>query len=168
MDQRYYLREFQSATGKLDKTKLSNAGLDIFTGVVMDSVALKVYKPAWSNDPQAPLTAPARIFFSIWVNEESTRENRLYYNIHAFKLRLMKGCKIASRDFAERFRSQFKTHQKQWPNVDADYGPLTLMQGWIKLDRDAIQKDIAKLVAQFDDIHHLIDKTLAYYKTPGA
>ncbi|HEY8893873.1 MAG TPA: hypothetical protein VIM79_03630 [Niastella sp.] len=164
MNTAYYLQEFQSACNRINKKPFDDQQLQIFSGIVLNSAVVKVYKPEWSNDPQNALTATSRIFFSIWVNAVTIKENRLYYNIHAFKLRQLNGHKIASRPFAEQFRDQFKKHSKGWPNVDTQYGPLTLMQGWKLLDHESLQDDSIKLVQQFLKIAPIVDTTLEHYK----
>jgi hypothetical protein len=164
MNEAFYLKEFQSACDKINKKQLASHHLQIYTGVVLNSVAVKVYKPEWSNDPKNAVTATSRIFFSIWINLATINENRLYYNIHAFKLRHLSGYKIASRLFAEKFRDQFKIYRKEWPNVDTNYGPLTLMQGWKLLDHESLQEDIIDFVQQFYKIAPIVDMTLEHYK----
>jgi hypothetical protein len=163
MNTPFYLKEFESACSKINKQQLAQHSLHLFTGVVLNSVVVKIYKPEWSNDPPNAVTASSRIFFSVWINSATIKENRLYYNIHAFKLRQINGYKITSRLFAERFRDQFKRFSKDWPNVDTKYGPLTLMQGWKPLDHESLQADIIELVQQFYKIAPFIDTTFEYF-----
>jgi hypothetical protein len=52
-----------------------------------------------------------------------------------------------------------------WPNVSVDYGPLTLMQGWIEAapDRakeDILEQDILALIERFRMVIPLIDRLL--------
>src|SRR5262249_1648835 len=75
-----YMKEFQLAATSIDKQRLDKAGIHLFTGIVMESVAIKAYKPEWSNDPENAVNATSRIFFSAWVNEKALEENKLYYN----------------------------------------------------------------------------------------
>jgi hypothetical protein len=100
------------------------------------------------------------VFFSIWMNEPLAMQNRANYNIHALKLRQLKGYSITSRDFAGAFRKGFTSTRDTWPNVSVDYGPLTLMQGWIKLDSKRPEKDILVLMERFQDLSPLIDRLL--------
>lgn len=166
MDYNFYLKKFESAFSQLDKEAFENSNIQLFVGIVMDSVVIKAYKSEWSSDLENPLTAGSRIFFSVWVNEKTIKENKLYYNIHALKLRQLKGYKITSRDFAERFRNQFVKQQENWSNVTFNYGPLTLMQGWQVLNIESLEKDIINLVQKFLKISPIIDQTLSYYKIP--
>ena len=71
------------------------------------------------------------------------------YNIHALKLRQLNGYSIASRKFAESFRVRFAEFEQQWPNVSLNYGPLTLMQGWIEPDPEKMREEITALANNF-------------------
>lgn len=164
MNYTFYLQEFKSAISKCNQKDFDSQDIQLFAGIVLDSVAFKAYKPGWASDPENPLSSDGRIFFSVWVNEKSIKEERLYYNIHALKLRELKEYKIASRHFAERFRNNFKSHQNNWMNVSTNYGPQTLMQGWQKLKIDTIQNDVIQLASEFLKISPLIDKTLNDFK----
>lgn len=84
----------------------------------------------------------------------------LNYNIHALKLRQLTGYSIKSRDFAEAFRSRFKPFENKWPNVSVDFGPLTLMQGWVSIDIENPENEIAGLAHQFLEIQFIIDELL--------
>lgn len=164
MDYNLYLKKFESALLQLDKKTFDDLNIQLFVGIVMSSVVIKAYKSEWSSDLQNPLTANSRIFFSVWVNEKTLKENKLYYNIHALKLRQLKDYKIASRSFAESFRNQFVKQEQNWANVAINYGPLTLMQGWQVFNIENLEKDIISLVQNFLSISPIIDQTLSYYK----
>ncbi|ASK32270.1 hypothetical protein CEY12_20235 [Chryseobacterium sp. T16E-39] len=164
MDYNFYQTKFQSVISKVSKKQLERLGLHIAVNEVLESIVIKIYKPEWSGDPQFPLNAVSRIFFSIWVNDKTIGENRIYYNIHAFKLRELKGYKITSRDFADRFRRQFSNGINNWPNAGMEYGPLTLMEGWFELNDESIERDASELIQQFLDISFMIDETLKHYK----
>jgi hypothetical protein len=164
MDYDFYLKAFQSAVEKIPREKYDKAGLKLSVDIVLESAALKMYKPEWSGNPQSPLDAASRMFFSIWVNDKTIREGKMYYNIHALKLRELKGYKISSRHFAQNFRDQFLKHQKDWPNADIQYGPLTLMQGWIPLTTEEIQKEVCSLIQNFLELSPIIDTVLNQYK----
>jgi len=41
-----------------------------------------------------------------------------------------------------------------------DFGPLTLMQGWEKLDITTIREDVLKIASKFLQIDSLIDRLL--------
>ena len=123
--------------------------LEIATGLYGDSVFLKLYKQSWASPSEDPLTAKSRIFFSIWISDSDIAEKKLRYNIHALKLRQLKGYSIASRKFAESFRGDFSEFEPQWPNVSVNYGPLTLMQGWIAFNPEQYRKISWRLLTTF-------------------
>jgi hypothetical protein len=58
----------------------------------------------------------------------------------------------------------FKKFEHKWQNVSVKFGPLTLMQGWLKIDLENFQDEPLGLANNFLEIEHLIDNTLAKYK----
>lgn len=164
MDYDFYLKKFLQAASLISEDVLLNNGLKLSVDIILESVALKVYKPEWSEDPQSPLDAQGRIFFSVWVNNKTILENKIYYNIHALKLRTLKDYKIPARDFAQNFRKEFLKFQNDWPNVNVNYGPLTLMEGWLELDADTIEKDVHELAQRFLKISPVVDRVLGQYR----
>ena len=164
MDHAYYLHLFQQAAAGLDKKRFQKKQIEPATGVYLDSIVFKLYKLSWANKTPDPLTAPSRIFFSVWLSDQSIRESKLMYNIHALKLRQLNGYSITSRQFAAEFRKTFRRFEKQWPNVSTDFGPLTLMEGWMKLNETSLQDDLGKLLKQFLEIEYLIDELLEKHR----
>ncbi|AZA54571.1 hypothetical protein [Chryseobacterium sp. G0201] len=165
MDTSYYLEKFQEAADKLDKRLLTKKHVE--SAVVLygkDCVVLKLYKRSWTNQFQDPLISKSRIFFSVWISDSSIKEEKLLYNIHALKLRQLKGYSIESRKFADIFRDSFKLYKNKWKNVSLDFGPLTLMEGWLKIDIENFQDEIIELANNFIEIEHLVDVTLAHFK----
>jgi hypothetical protein len=172
MDTTFYLERFEHAAGQIDKRLLARRGrggdtdrIEIATGLYKEnSVFLKLYKKSWASPAQDPLIAESRIFFSIWVSDVAIREEKLFYNIHALKLRRLKGYSIESRKFADVFRAGFKNFAPKWENVSVKYGPLTLMEGWVKIDLGNFQDEILELADKFLEIEYLIDDALAKFK----
>lgn len=164
MDYDFYLNKFHLAITDALQIELENKGLKSSVDIVMESIALKIYKPEWSSNMMEPLEAVSRIFFSIWINDKTIQEEKMYYNIHALKLRGLKDYTISSKEFAGNFRSKFLKYQKDWPNVNVEYGPLTLMQGWVYLDMDFIQENVGELIHNFLKISPVIDIVLKEYK----
>jgi hypothetical protein len=147
METPFYLSEFEKAAGSLDAGALAQKGLDVEVGVWLRSVVLRMHKKTWANKPFERPQSDTAIFFSIWLNEKGPKADRLFYNIHALKLRQLRGYRITSRDFAADFRAGFKPFARHWPNVSVDFGPLNLMEGWMALDAAAIADPAAQAVA---------------------
>lgn len=103
MDTAFYLNKFKQAANRLNKEQLQEKLLEVAAGEVLDSVFLKLYKKSWASPQQDPLTAQSRIFFSVWVNDQTIEAQKISYNIHALKLRHLQGHKIESRKFAALF-----------------------------------------------------------------
>lgn len=160
MDFTFYRQKFQEVADNLDKELLHQKQLEVAVVEVLDSIVLKLYKKSWATKFQDPLTARSRIFFSVWVNGKTLKQKRLYYNIHALKLRELDRYKITSWDFADSYRARFKKYEDRWPNVSTVYGPLTLMEGWIELNESKSQHDIEILSKNFIEIDYLIDDLL--------
>lgn len=159
-----YINLFQKVAIQIEKQGLTEKKLEIAVGKVLNSIFLKLYKISWTNSTENPLTAETRIFFSIWVNETTLQEKKIYYNIHAFKLRKLNGYNIESRKFANSFREKFKNYSHKWENVRTDFGPLTLMEGWVELENEKVQEKFLQLANNFLEIENLIDKTLVDFK----
>ncbi len=164
MNFKKYTDEFKKAVGLLDKKLLHKKQIEVATGVVLNSAFLKLYKKSWATPFQDPLTAESRIFFSIWINDSAIEEQKLFYNIHALKLRKLKGYSIQSRKFADAFRVEFRPFQHKWQNVSVKFGPLTLMEGWISFNEKSFQDEILELANNFLEIEHLVDSALSTFK----
>ncbi|SEG20915.1 hypothetical protein SAMN05421847_1742 [Halpernia humi] len=165
MNAHFYQNEFQKVANQLDKKILSKKNLEVaVVNFVEDSLVLKLYKKAWANDFENPISSESRIFFSVWISDATLKEQKILYNIHALKLRKLNGFKIESRKFADLFRAKFKVFKPQWENVSVDFGPLTLMQGWVNFNSESLENDVLKLANQFFEIEHLIEETLSNFK----
>lgn len=164
MDIPFYVDKFQKAANQLDKQLLDKKEIEVAVLAYWDCVVLKLYKKSWVTPFQDSLSAESRIFFSIWINDSAIGQQKILYNIHALKLRQLKEYAIQSRKFATSFRNSFKDFEDKWENVGVNFGPLTLMEGWIKMDKENFQDAILKLANEFLEIEHLIDTTLAEFK----
>lgn len=149
----YFAAEFQIIKLDYDKARPQMPGLVCVTGVFENCPFIKLFRESW-------MAGKAGIFFSVWIDNDSERSRRLHYNIHALKVRQLKAYAITSREFADAFRRKFKAVQRSWPNVRTDYGPLTLMQGWVELRQDGFHKDVLGLLRQFEQVIPLIDDLL--------
>ena len=139
---------------------LSAGQIEAHVGWWHESAVLKLQKRQWTNQPPLPGPSEAGVFFSVWVDAKGLKQGRAFYNIHALKLRSLEGHAIQSRDFASAFRAGFTASASEWPNVSTDYGPQTLMQGWIELDAVRLESDVAALVRRFVALAPLIDTLL--------
>lgn len=164
MDLEHYVKNFREASDQLDKDVLAKRRLEAAVGIYQDSVFLKLYKESWANPFENPLTAESRIFFSVWINDAAIRDHIIFYNIHALKLRKLKGYKIESRKFADTFRKSFRPFQYQWKNVSVDFGPLTLMEGSLETNASNLQHNILELARNFLEIEHLVDEALMKFR----
>jgi len=164
MDFKFYLEKFEKSAKRLDKKQLAKKQLEVSVGVILDSVFIKLYKREWTNDLNNPLNAEARIFFSVWVNNKTIRENKMFYNIHALKLRKLKGYSILSREFADSYRKHFRKIRTNWENVNLNLGPLTLMEGWKTFSAENLESIIVNLANNFLEIDHLVDETLKEFE----
>lgn len=134
--------------------------LEAHTGEWLSVAVLKLQKPAWSElAPPSTVNNPG-IFFSIWIDAKSLKQQRVLYNIHALKLRHLSTYALESREFATAFRRAFAPAAKHWPNVSTDFGPQTLMQGWIPLDEAALETDATHLAQQFLPLAGKLDALL--------
>jgi len=156
----HYLNIFQEAVDSLDLAPFTQSGLELKVGVRFNSVVLKIQKPSWRNNSPDAIPFQNSIFFSVWVNDIPLSQDKLYYNIHALKLRKLRAYKLKSRDFAQAFRTQFKPFENQWPNVSTSFGPLTLMEGWVAIGDSNLESQIQNLAQKLLNIHFIIDDLL--------
>lgn len=129
-------------------------------GIWLESTALKIYKSTWTTRVSENTPAPGEIFFSVWVDADDLVSGRANYNIHALKLRKLKDYALQSREFAEAFRAEFRNVESKWPHVSVDFGPQTLMQGWIPLEANNFDQALDGLIDQFVSLHGWIDRLL--------
>jgi hypothetical protein len=160
VDSVYYLNQFKNAAAKLDQSLITEKGIEVTVGIWLNSIVLRLIKPKWANNPHARPQTGSAIFFSVWINEGALEGHQISYNIHALKLRKLKGYKLTSRKFATAFREKFKPFEKAWPNVSVDFGPLTLMQGWKDTTPTQIEQQVFELALEFLKIDFLIDDLL--------
>ena len=164
MDIPQYIEIFKKAESDLDHKLLKKKQMESAVGIYGNSVFLKLFKKSWANPMEDALVAETRIFFSVWINVNAINEEKLWYNIHALKLRKLIRYKIESRKFAESFRKSFQPYEHHWPNLSVDFGPLTLMEGWQKSNKKNHQQKIIELANRFLEIEHLVEETLINFK----
>lgn len=158
-----YLVTFHRVVQKL-KPLLTTKQIEAHLGEWHGASVLKLQKPAWAKaKPPSTIENPG-IFFSIWIDAKSLKQHRVLYNIHALKLRGLSAYTLESREFANAFRKEFAHSATRWPNVSVDFGPQTLMQGWIALDESTLADDTAALARRFIPLSGTIDKLLKQRK----
>ena len=164
METVYYLDKFQKSVDHFNMESFRQKGLECKIGIWLQSVVLKIQNRSWINATPTSRPFEESIFFSVWLNDELIQNDKLYYNIHALKLRELKGHAIKSREFADAFRAKFKPFEKEWPNVSVNFGPLTLMEGWVRLDDKNLEDTIRDLAYKFLKIEFIIDDLLTARK----
>jgi hypothetical protein len=160
---------FRNVKRRFDaKAAHGEPGLVCKLGSYGGSVVLKLQKPSWTNDSMRRVPDDTGIFFSVWLDEDDAEKGRANYNIHALKLRKLEGYRLTSNDFADDFRRAFERVRRSWPNASIDYGPQTLMQGWIEIDARRFERDVLDLMHRFDgELSPIIDDLLARREVPS-
>ncbi len=136
-------------------------GLAIKTGEGLGAAILKVMRPSWSTDKPDELLNTNGLFFSIWVDAACEEKGIVRYNLHAKKLRFIKGEAFAARDFARRVRADAKPELASWPNCTFPTGPITLFEGHFALDEKTLSDETSKMMDRFAKLTPLLDGVLA-------
>jgi hypothetical protein len=156
-----YLDVFAALKREHAETLQTQHGLMIKTGEGMGAAILKLLKPAWTTDGPKEILNTNGLFFSVWVDAECEAKGIVRYNVHAKKLRFIKGEKFAAREFVRNFRNTAKDQMANWPNCTFPKGPITLFQGHIPLRADTLHSDTAKLIDRFAALTPMLDRLLA-------
>jgi hypothetical protein len=135
--------------------------LTIKTGEGLGAVLLKVINPSWTTDAPEALLNSNGLFFGVWVDAACEAKGVARYNLHAKKLRFIKGTNFAARDFARAFRFKAKSALADWPNCTYPIGPITLFEGHVPLDVTTLHAETTKLVERFVALTPLLEKMLA-------
>src|SRR3954462_7505739 len=139
---RHFGAMLSEARSRYERQRSRDRELVCADGFHMDCDVLKLRKETWTNDDPTKINSPTGgIFFSIWVAHEDARNGRAKYNIHSYGHRKLKNYRIASNDFCDDFRAGFKPLQTRWPNVSTDFGCVTLMEGWFKIDEEKFARN---------------------------
>jgi len=160
LDKSRLQENFAAVQARWNEHTETDPGLVCRQGSYKNCHVVKLQKASWTNDDMGRLENESGIFFSVWIDAEDATRNRAQYNIHALKLRQLRGYAISSRDFANEFRASFASMQSAWPNVSVAYGPQTLMQGWIDIDERSCGASILSLMLRFAEVAPLIDRLL--------
>jgi hypothetical protein len=139
----------------------SRHGLVIKTGEGLGAAILKVMKPSWTTDAPEDLLNSNGLFFGVWVDAECVAKGIARYNLHAKKLRFIKGDTFASREFARSFRAGGAAHMAGWPNWSFPKGPITLFEGHVPLDVNTLEAETSALMDRFVDMVPRLETMLA-------
>jgi hypothetical protein len=135
--------------------------LSMKTGEGLGAALLKVLRPSWTTDSPDLLLNSNGLFFSIWVDEACEAKGIARYNLHAKKLRAIKGEQFAAREFVRAFRAQCGDELRGWPNWTYPKGPITLFEGEFPLDIETLHAKSSDLITRFVTLTPMLDKLLA-------
>lgn len=157
-----YLELLSALQQRIRSKLLDEHDLHCEVGEWLDCAVLKLQKKTWTKNGLGE-----GVFFSVWIGEKELKRNRFNYNIHAYKLRLWKDHEIKPVEFASSFRSRVRSLAGSWPNLEMDYGPQTLMQGWLDLSAETFERDVSDLIEKFVGIQGIVDEMLQERKKAG-
>ena len=136
-------------------------GLVVKSGEGLGAAILKLLKPTWTTDAPEQFLNTNGLFFSVWVDAACVKQQRARYNLHAKKLRNLKGEAFAAREFARTFRIEAGTSLQGWPSSVYPKGPITLFEGHFRLDAKTLYADTSAVMDRFVALVPLIDRMLA-------
>ncbi len=132
-------------------------GLSIKTGSALNAAIFKLLKPNWTTDTSQDILNSNGLFFGVWVDPACEAKGIVRYNLHAKKLRLIKGQTFAAREFARKFKAQAGEQLASWPNLSYPKGPITLFEGHVPLQLSTLLTDTAALMDRFADLCPTLD-----------
>ena len=154
-----YLAIFNDLKSERSAEFHSLHGLTVKSGVGHGAVVLKLLKPTWTTDTEDEFLNTNGVFFSVWVDDACQAKGIARYNLHAKKLRFIKGEKFEARQFVRTFRAAMNL--QEWPNASFPKGPITLFEGHIQLDANTLQRETAILMDRFAKLTPKLDQMLA-------
>lgn len=156
-----HLSVFETLKNQRAAAFFSQYGLMIKTGEGLGAAILKLLKPSWTTDGPDELLNTNGLFFSVWIDAACEAEGIVRYNVHAKKLRMIKGEAFAAREFARAFRAQGKDELEGWPNWSYPKGPITLFEGHFPLDEKTLSADTSAMMDRFVILTPMLDRLLA-------
>jgi hypothetical protein len=136
-------------------------GLTCKAGEALGAAILKVLQPEWTTDAPELFLNTNGLFFSIWVDAACERERHVRYNLHAKKLRHLKGDAFPAREFVRDFRLAVRDDLLSWPAIVYPKGPITLFEGHIRLDANTLDADASALIDRFVALTPVVNRLLA-------
>jgi hypothetical protein len=155
-----YLEVFNAVKAEREYGLQWQHQLSIKTGEGLGAALLKVMRPAWTTDAPEELLNTNGLFFSIWVDAACEAKGFARYNLHAKKLRAIKGEAFAAREFARAFRAQCGDELKGWPNWNYPKGPITLFEGEFPLALETLHAKSSELITRFVGLTPKLEKLL--------
>jgi hypothetical protein len=156
-----YLDIFSGLAAEREAEFRATHGLTIKVGHALDAAILKLLKPTWTTDGPEELLNTNGVFFGVWVDEMCVAEGRVRYNVHAKKLRFLKGDGFPAREFARAFRAEAGPLLKAWPRLTFPKGPVTLFEGDVPLNLATLKAETSALIDRFAGLAPLVDRMLA-------
>ena len=156
-DVKHHLAVFDQLREARAATFLSTHGLLIKT----DAAILRLQKPSWTTDDSGQLLNSNGLFFGVWIDAACEAKGIARYNVHAKKLRVIKGEAFAARDFARTFRAQAQGDLREWPNCVFPKGPITLFEGSFRFEAGTLKEETSTLMDRFAALTPLVDRLLA-------
>jgi hypothetical protein len=128
------------------------------------AAVLKMHKRHWSPDPPEAVGNTTGIFFSVWMDKAAIAKGGLHYNLHALKLRQLSGYALESRKFAAAFRENAAPMLADWPEVETNFGPQTLFQGFVDCPAERVEVVTVELARKFVSIAEVVERLLTKAK----
>ncbi len=154
-----YLALFNALKAQRSAEFLTQYGLTIKTGEGLGAVVLKLLKPTWTTDAPGEFLNSNGVFFSVWVDAACESKGIARYNLHAKKLRFIKGERFEARQFVRKFRSSVDL--QDWPNANFPKGPITLFEGYVALDVKTLHSETSSLMDRFVKMVPMLESVLA-------
>jgi hypothetical protein len=160
MTQQNYLNVFNALKSERAAEFQQTHGLSIKTGEGLGAVILKLLKPSWTTDGPGEILNSNGLFFGVWVDAACESKGIARYNLHAKKLREIKGEAFAAREFVRSFRAQCGEEMKAWPNCTFPKGPITLFEGHVPLKAETLKAETSALMDRFAALTPMLDQLL--------
>jgi hypothetical protein len=155
-----YLDIFNSAKADCAAEFQAQHGLTIKTGAGLGAAIIKTLKSSWTTDGMDEILNSNGLFFSVWVDADCEAKDIARYNLHAKKLRFIKGNTFAAREFARAFRVQAQDEVTTFPDWKYPKGPITLFEGHVPLDVHTLHEETSKLMRYFAAMTPVLERLL--------
>ena len=151
-----YLTVFHQLATEQASFYKSQHGLAVKSGEGMGAAILKLLKPEWTTDRASEFLNTNGVFFSVWVDADCQAKGIARYNLHAKKLRFIKGERFEARQFVRKFRDAMDL--RNWPNASFPKGPITLFEGHVELA--GLREETVSLMDKFATMVPMLERVL--------